>query len=287
MKPCIVLQSDFGISTGLPASMTAVISRLDPEIRIYDLCHEIREYDIRQAGSTLASTWPYWAEGTIFVSVVDPGVGTARKSCVALLDNGSYVVTPDNGTLSYLFEHILAVREIDEKVNRLPGSNNHHTFHGRDVYAYTAARLASGIIDYAGVGPEYPVQEIVHFDLPKAEIIDGVAYGEVTGAHDHFGNVGISIPNEMIKEIGVEVGDFCHLSIVKEDTVLYESDMMFHHSFGWVATGEPILNECSNDYVELSINQGSFCEKELPELLESYDLSAYKVVIRPLKEAEV
>ncbi len=284
MRPCIVLQSDFGLSTGLPASMTAVIAKTDPEIRIYDLCHEVREYDIRQGASILASTFPYWPDGTIFVSVVDPGVGTNRKSCVALMINGSYVVTPDNGTLSLLYEDIKEVREIDETVNRLPGSDDHHTFHGRDVYAYTAARLASGIIGWEGVGPLYSKEELVRFPVPTAEIIDGEACGEVTGAHDHFGNVGISIPNEMIKKIGIGLGDMCRVRISKDGTDLYDKKMMFHRSFGWVAPGEPILNECSNDYVEISINQGSFCDLELPELLEAYDVSVYKVRISPVKE---
>ena len=282
MKPCIVLQSDFGLSTGLPASMTAVIAKTDPEIRVYDLCHEVREYDIRQAGSILASTFQYWPDGTIFVSVVDPGVGTNRKSCVALMDNGSYVVTPDNGTLSLLYDRIGSVREIDEAVNRIPGSDEHHTFHGRDVYAYTAARLASGIISWEQVGPEYPREDLVRFEMPKSEIADGCACGEITGAHDHFGNVSISIPNEMIKEIGIGLGDMCRVEIYKEDDILYDKQMMFHKSFGWVATGEPILNESSNDYVEISINQGSFCETELPELLKAYDLSVYKVRISPV-----
>ncbi|MBQ1358654.1 MAG: SAM-dependent chlorinase/fluorinase [Oscillospiraceae bacterium] len=284
MKPCIVLQSDFGLSTGLPASMTAVIAKTDPEIRVYDLCHEVREYDIRQGGSILASTFQYWPDGTVFVSVVDPGVGTDRKSCVALMDNGSYVVTPDNGTLSLLFDRIVSVRQIDEKVNRMPGSDEHHTFHGRDVYAYTAARLASGIIDWQGVGPEYPREEMVRFEMPHAEVIGNSACGEVTGAHDHFGNVSISIPNDMIKQIGIGLGDMCRVEISRDGSVLYDKQMMFHRSFGWVAPGEPILNESSNDYVEISINQGSFCDIELPELLSAYDLSVYKVRISPVSK---
>lgn len=286
MKPCVVLQSDFGLSTGLPASMTAVISKIDPELRIYDLCHEVRQFDIRQASSILQSTYPYWADGTIFVSVVDPGVGTKRKSVVAKLDNDSYIVTPDNGSLSLVIDHVVSVRQIDETVNRLPGSGGHHTFHGRDVYAYTAARLASGIIDYAGVGPEYPVEDIVVFPQPTAEIVDGVACGEITGAHDHFGNISISIPNEMIKEIGINCGDFARVEFIKEGTTVFDKEMMFHHSFGWVKPGELILNECSNDFVEISVNQGSFCEREFPEALEAYDLSVYKVRISPAKGKE-
>ncbi|MBO4359051.1 MAG: SAM-dependent chlorinase/fluorinase [Erysipelotrichaceae bacterium] len=281
MKPCIVMQTDFGLSTGLPISMNAVIDKIDPEIKIYDLCHEVREFDIRQASAYLASTFPYWRDGTIFVTVVDPGVGTDRRSCVALTDNGSFIVTPDNGSLTLLKDRIVAVREIDETVNRLPGSDDHHTFHGRDVYAYTAARLASGIITYEQVGKEYPVEEIVTFPLPEAKIVDGVATGEVTNASDHFGNVGISIPNEMIKQIGINVGDMARVIITKDDKVLYDETMLFHKSFGYVEKGKPILNECSNDYVEISINQGSFCEQCLPELLEAYDLSPYKVRIMP------
>ncbi len=282
-KPCIVFQSDFGISTGLPASMTAVAAKVDPELKLYDLCHEVRQFDIRMGGSILASTLPYWPDGTVFVSVVDPGVGTARKSVVAKVRNGSYVVTPDNGTLSELYDDIVEVREIDETVNRLPGSDNHHTFHGRDVYAYTAARLASGQITYEQVGPSYQKEALVRFAPPEAYVKDGICYGEVTGAHDHFGNVGISIPNEMIWSIGIHAGDQCIVTISKDGQILYEKQMLFHHSFGWVPVGDPILNECSNDYVELSLNQDSFCEKEMPELLKAYDLSAYKVKVAPIK----
>ena len=87
----------------------------------------------------------------------------------------------------------------------------------------------------------------------------------------------------MIKEIGIKVGDRCLLRILKDGNLLYEEEMMFHKSFGYVPVGDPILNECSNDYVEISINQGSFCEQRLPELLTSYDLSSYKVEVHPLK----
>ena len=259
-KPCIVFQSDFGLSTGLPASMTAVAVKVDPELRLYDLCHEVREYDIKAGGSILANTFPYWPDGTVFVSVIDPGVGTSRKSCVAKMDNGSYIVTPDNGTLSELIDRVVEVREID-------------------VYGYTAARLASGQITYEQVGPAYDVASLIVFPKPEAYVKDGVCYGEVVGAHDHFGNVSISIPNEMIWSIGIHAGDQCRVTITKDGKVLYSNQMMFHHSFGWVDPGEPILNECSNDFVELSLNKASFIEKELPELLSAYDLSSYKVKV--------
>ena len=195
------------------------------------------------------------------------------------MDNGSYIVTPDNGTLSELIDRVVEVREIDETVNRLPGSDNHHTFHGRDVYGYTAARLASGQITYEQVGPAYDVASLIVFPKPEAYLKDGVCYGEVVGAHAHFGNVSISIPNEMIWSIGIHAGDQCRVTITKDGKILYSNQMMFHHSFGWVDPGEPILNECSNYFVELTLNKACFIEKELPELLSAYDLSSYKVKV--------
>ena len=272
----IVMQTDFGC---MPSAMVGVCKIVDPALKVYPVAFDVPTFNIEKAGNNLVEVLPYWPAGTVFVSVVDPGVGTTRRSCVAKLDNGSYVVTPDNGTLTYLYDHVVAVREIDETVNRLPGSGNHHTFHGRDVYAYTAARLASGIIDYAGVGPEYPVTDIIRFSTPTAEIVDGCACGEITSASDHFGNVGISVPNEMIHAIGINLGDMARLEIIKDGNVIYDKEMMFHRSFGWVKVGELIMNECSNDYVEISVNQGSFVAQELPEVEGVFDLSAYKVRI--------
>ncbi len=128
----IVLQSDFGLSTGYVASMYGVIRSIDKEIAVYDLNHEIRPFDMKQASQMLAATVKYWPADTVFVSVVDPGVGTARIPCVAELKSGQYIVTPDNGTLTDVAGQIEAVRKIDEKYNRRPGSEGESTFHGRD-----------------------------------------------------------------------------------------------------------------------------------------------------------
>ncbi|MBP0986198.1 MAG: SAM-dependent chlorinase/fluorinase, partial [Oscillospiraceae bacterium] len=122
--------------------------------------------DVVAAGHNLTEVIPYWPEGTVFVSVVDPGVGTARKACVALTENGRYVVTPDNGCLEEIRNTygIAAVREIDQSVNRYKGNEwslKSDIFHGRDVFAFCGARLASGKISFPEVGPEYPVGDIV------------------------------------------------------------------------------------------------------------------------------
>ena len=154
LKP-LIFQSDFGRADGAVSAMYGVAYSVCSELKISDLTHEIPQYDIWEASYRLIQTVSYWPEGTVFVSVVDPGVGSTRRSIVVQTCGGQYVVTPDNGTLTHV-KHlcgIRAARVIDETVNRLPGSGESYTFHGRDIYAYTGARLAAGIIDFEGVGP--------------------------------------------------------------------------------------------------------------------------------------
>jgi len=144
-KNALVLQADFA---GLV--MTGVAYSVSKELDLFNVRPLIPLYDIRAASRSLTYNAQTWPEGTVFVSVVDPGVGTARKSVVLKAKNGLYFVSPDNGSLSGPAEAygIEAVREIDESVNRRPGSEWSHTFHGRDVYSYTGARLAAGVISF-------------------------------------------------------------------------------------------------------------------------------------------
>src|SRR3954463_3621034 len=146
----VVFQSDFGLKDGAVSAMKGVASGVSPDLKLYDLTHEIPAYNIWEAAYRLQQTVPYWPAGTVFVSVVDPGVGTSRKSVVLKTNTGQFIVTPDNGTLTLVAETygIAAIRQIDEAVNRRRGSGKSYTFHGRDVYAYTAARLAAGAITF-------------------------------------------------------------------------------------------------------------------------------------------
>src|SRR5688500_8195442 len=158
----LVLQSDFGVLDGAVASMKGVAVGVSPDIHIYDLTHQIEPYNIWQGALRLAQTAEYWPAGTVFVSVVDPGVGTERKSIVLRTRSGHYFVTPDNGTLTLIAQSlgIESVREINEELNRRKNSKASYTFHGRDVYAYTGARLAAGIISFEEVGQELPASVV-------------------------------------------------------------------------------------------------------------------------------
>lgn len=286
-KSCLVLQTDFGLTTGFVSAMYGVIKIVDRELEIYDLNHNIRYFDVKQASASLAATIPYWPKGTVFVSVVDPGVGTKRRSSVAKLKNGSFIVTPDNGTLTNLLPQIETVREIDENINRFPGSERSNTFHGRDVYAFCAARLASGIISYEQVGMEYPSSECVTFPVQKSVVQQGEAFGVINSALTHFGNISFNITIDEFEKTGIVHGDFVNIQITKDGSVLFEERVLYHRSFGFVGIGEPILfNGSTNAYLALALNQRSFAGKYLPHIFETgEDFSDYKVSLVKAKEA--
>ena len=262
MKPCIVFQTDFGTKWGAVASMKGVCKQVDPTLECVDLTHEIEQYNILAASRELVYVLPFWPKGTVFVSVVDPGVGTERRACVALLRDGNYVVTPDNGTLTHALEQIgvAAVRQIDETVNRYPGTEDVAVFHGRDLFAYTAARLAAGVISFEGVGPAYPVEQIVRFDqaLVRAKTAPGLAEGVVSSVSDPFGSIAFNLLSRDFKAAGFRHGDAVHVVLARAGEVYFDDTVLYERSFGFVPVESPILFDSSTNYIELGLNQGDF-----------------------------
>ena len=259
----IVTQTDFtkGIST---CTMDGVCMMVDPQLRVFDSTHNIPSFDTYTASTSLDFVVDYWPAGTVFVSVVDPGGGTSRRGCVAKLKNGSYVVTPDNGTLTHMLLHpgIAQVRQIDEAYNRLPGSEGVNIFHGRDVFAYTAARLAAGVISYEEVGPAYPVEEIVRHPLPcPAAEADGAITGMVASADTHFGLVCSNIPMDWFAEQGFAYGDVLEVSITGGGREVYRGDVPYVSSFGAVAVGEPLLMNSEVRTIQIAVNQENMTDK--------------------------
>src|SRR5690606_18518258 len=174
----LVFQSDFGTRDSAVASMKGVAVSVSEDLSIYDLTHEIPPYNIWEGSLRLVQAAGYWPKGTVFVSVVDPGVGTDRKSIVMRSKSGHFFVTPDNGTLTFVAEELGVdeVREIDEAVNRLANSEESYTFHGRDVYSYTGARLAAGVIGFKEVGRRLP-RRVVSIPYQKPVLEDGLVKG--------------------------------------------------------------------------------------------------------------
>ncbi len=259
MKP-LVFQTDFGLVDGAVSAMYGVAYCVDPDLRIHDLTHDITPYSIWEASYRLIQTISYWPDDTVFVSVVDPGVGSTRRSVVVKTKSGKYIVTPDNGTLTHVLrlDGIVEAREIDEHVNRLPNSGESYTFHGRDVYAYTGARLASGIIDFSGVGPIVPIESLV--SLPVVEpYLDGTSVcGTIDVLDVRFGSLWTNIPREMFLKTGAQYGDRLSITIENDTRTVYRNIIQYAKSFADVYVGEALAYVNSLDCMAVAINQGSF-----------------------------
>ena len=200
-KRPLILQSDFGTSDGAVSAMYGVAYGVDQELKISDLTHEIPQYDIWEASYRLIQTLSYWPEGSVFVSVVDPGVGSTRRSIVVETKTGQYIVSPDNGTLTHIKRMIglKQARVIDERVNRLPNSGESYTFHGRDIYAYTGARLAAGVITFEEVGPQVDVESVIELPIVEA-IYDGEKVrGTIDVLDVRFGSLWTNISRDLFK----------------------------------------------------------------------------------------
>ena len=258
----LVLQSDFGLVDGSVAAMVGVALQEDPTLKIHNLTHEITPYNIFEASYRLFQTVEYWPEGTTFISVVDPGVGSKRKSVVALTENNQYIVTPDNGTLTYIKTNvgIKAIREISEVKNRRQNTEYSYTFHGRDVYAYTGAKLASGHITFEEVGPELTVDAVLELPVVETVIGDNFVCGAVDILDVRFGSLWTSIKREDFYTLEPEFGDRFEVTISNNDMFVYQNQVTYGKSFADVRIGQPILYINSLYRVGLAINQGSFAK---------------------------
>jgi len=256
----VVFQSDFGLVDGAVAAMYGVANAVSPDLKLYDLTHEIPQFDIWEASYRLIQTVEFWAPGTVFVSVVDPGVGTDRKSVAVLTKTGHYIVTPDNGTLTHVAQTLgIAERhEIEEAENRLKDSQHSYTFHGRDVYAYTGARLAAGMIDLTGVGRALPAEETFVHPYTPAVIDDGIISASIDILDARYGSLWTNCPREMFAELGVNFGDFIGVQITHYGRIVYGNDLKYGKSFSDVNVGATLLYINSLLNVGVAINQGNF-----------------------------
>ena len=259
MNP-LVYQTDFGLVDGAVSAMYGVAYSVNPELKIHDLTHDITPYNVWEASYRLIQTLNYWPENTVFVSVVDRGVGSDRKSVVVRPANNRYIVTPDNGTLTHVmrFDGIVAAREIDEHINRLPRSGESYTFHGRDVYAYTGARLASGVIDFEGVGPEIPVDSLVTLPIVEPRLDGNAVCGTIDVLDVRFGSLWTNIPRTLFLQTGVKYGDRVSITIENDTRCVYRNIILYAKSFADVYVGEALAYVNSLDCVAVAINQGSF-----------------------------
>ncbi len=260
MEKTLVFQSDFGLVDGAVAAMYGVALGVDETLRLFDLTHEIIPYDIWEASYRLFQTVQYWPKGTVFVSVVDPGVGSDRKSVVAKTKLGHYVVTPDNGTLTHLklYVGIESVRHIDEARHMRGDSGGSYTFHGRDLYANTGAKLAAGKISFEEVGELLDEGAISELPVGIVQADEHSIMGCIDTLDVRFGSLWTNITREDFLKLGVDYGSQVEVAIRNGHTLVYNNRVTYGKSFADVYVGEQILYVNSLFRMALAINQGNF-----------------------------
>jgi len=260
----LVLMTNFGVVDGAVSAVKGVAYSVSPKLLISDLSHEID--GIWDGAYRLFQVAPYWQKGTVFVMVVDPGVGTERRSIVARTKAGHYYVGPDNGLLTLIdeTEGVDAVRVIDEKVNRLPGSEASNTFHGRDVFGYTGARLAAGVIGFEQVGPLMPSSQLIRLPYQRAVLEGtgpgGVLKGMIPVLDIHYGNVWSNIPRELVAKAGVKLGDPLRIEFLHDGTVVDTVTAPYTRTFGDVPVGQPMVYINSLLNLSVALNQGDYAK---------------------------
>lgn len=275
----LVIQSDFGIDDGAVAAMAGVIVNVDDSIRIHHLTHNIPPYNIYLASYRLYQTYTYWPKGTIFVSIVDPGVGYEQKSLVVLLKSGHYIVTPDNGTVTHLAKYvgIDSIYEIDKEKNLLPSTNKSYTFYGRDLYTYTAARLTSEVIELEEVGNTLSLDEIALFDIQDYEAVDNHTVNGHIAIHDErYGSLWTNIPYDILNDLQIK-NNKLRVKIEHNGSVLFNDELTTGQSFQSVSINQPIVYCNSLQNIGVALNQNSFANAFKIDYGLDWDISFYTV----------
>src|SRR6185295_4286426 len=184
--PPVVFMSDFGVADDSVAICKGVMLGLAPSATIVDLTHDVKPFAVADAARFLAGATPYFPAGSVFVAVIDPGVGGTRRAMVALSKRGQYFVLPDNGLVTLVAERdgLIGAREITNAA-WLRAARTSATFHGRDVFAPVAAHLARGE-DWTAVGP--PIADPLRIRVSVAAVGDRGLEGTVIGLDGPYGN---------------------------------------------------------------------------------------------------
>lgn len=249
----IVFMTDFGVVDDSVALCKGVMYSIMPEVRIVDLTHEVTPFSILDGARFLYGATPYFPAATVFVVVIDPGVGSTRKAIVAKSKRGQFFVLPDNGLLTLVEQRdgIDAVREITNP-DWMIGSKLSSTFHGRDIFSPAGAHVARGD-DWTKVGPEMPVASMVRLDLEVPRMDDRGMSAEVIATDGPFGNLVTNLSAEDFLKLGYKRGEDVPVKIGGK-----EMKVKFVKTFSDVPLGQPLIYIDSRGRFAMAVNQGNF-----------------------------
>lgn len=252
-RPAIVFMTDFGTANDAVAICKAVMTGIAPDARIMDITHQVTPFSIEEGARFLAGVSPYYPAGTVFVAVIDPGVGTSRRAVVVKTKKGQYFVLPDNGLISPVVERdgLDSAREITN-TSWMIGENVSSTFHGRDIFSPVGAHLAAGW-DFTLVGPLVP--QLIRLTSKVSVTSDKGIDGDLIGLDDPFGSVITDIPADEFKTLGYKIGDRVTVLLDKKPFAL-----PYVKTFMDVPVGDPLLYVDSRGRMAMALNQRNFSQ---------------------------
>lgn len=252
--PTIVFMTDFGTANDAVAICKAVMLGIAPDARIMDITHQVTPFSIEEGARFLEAVTPYYPAGTVFVAVIDPGVGTSRKAIIVKSKKGQYFVLPDNGLVTPVLDRdgLEMAREITNQ-NWMIQSAISSTFHGRDIFSPSGAHLAAGW-DFNLVGPEVP--QLVRFTPKTSTTTEKGIDGDILGLDDPFGSLITDIPGDEFKKLGYNLSDKVVAQIKKKPVTL-----PYVKTFMDVPVGDSLLFIDSRGRVSIAVNQGNYSKK--------------------------
>jgi len=249
----LLFLTDFGTQDGAVAVCKGVMLGIEPRLRIVDISHEIPPYDIATAGEVVEQALPYYSAGTVVVAVVDPGVGSTRRSIAILTKKGHLLVGPDNGLFTLVLDGEGLERAVEISNTRyLREGDASYTFHGRDIFSPAGAHLAAGVpIDSLG-----PPVTPVRLAARPARLNEGAVVGEVRYIEDPYGNVVTNIPATLLDSAGIRVGDSVEVRIGARSL-----RVPWRRTFSDVPLGAPLAVMHERGLLSFSLNQGDFARR--------------------------
>ena len=252
-KPTIVFMTDFGVVDDSVPICKGVMYSIAPDLRIVDLTHQVTPFSIRDGARFLFGATPYYPAGTVFVVVVDPGVGSSRKAIIVKSKRGQYFVLPDNGLMTLVQDRdgLEGAREITNR-EWMIGAALSSTFHGRDIFSPAGAHLARGD-NWTQAGPELDLAKLVRLEIPLPKLDERGLTAEVIATDGPFGNLVTNVSADEFAKLGFQRGQNVTVTIGSS-----QMEIPFVRTFADVPLGKPLLYIDSRGRLGIALNQANF-----------------------------
>jgi S-adenosylmethionine hydrolase len=253
--PTIVFMTDFGTVDDSVPICKGVMYSIMPTVRIVDLSHQVTPFSILDGARFLEGATPYYPAGTVFVAVIDPGVGSTRKAVIIESKRGQYFVLPDNGLITLVADRD-GLESAHEITNRdwMIGKALSSTFHGRDIFSPAAAHIARGE-GWTQAGPALDLKNLARLNVQTAKADENGLSGEVIATDGPFGNLVTNVNAEDFLKLGYQRGQTVPLTIGEQ-----KIQLPFVKTFSDVPLKKPLIYIDSRGHFALAVNQGSFAD---------------------------